>query len=84
MAVEMKQAVDKAKEVVKTSEALDLSRVWLQEALAHDYWSVSVKAAGWRLIGEVKGRSWSCTSRPRTDKHPIEDKQLFEAANYAR
>lgn len=42
---------------------------------------VSVKAAGWRLIGEVKGRSWSCTSRPRTDKHPIEDKQLFEVSN---
>lgn len=39
---------------------------------------VSVKAAGWRLIGETKGGSWSRSSRPRTDKHPTEQKQLFE------
>ena len=37
-------------------------------------------AAGWRLIGEVKGRSWSCASRPRVDKHPVSDKLLFEVA----
>lgn len=40
----------------------------------------SLAAAGWKLIGEVKGRSWSCKSRPRTDKHPTEPKLLFEAA----
>jgi len=40
----------------------------------------SLAAAGWKLIGEVKGRSWSCQSRPRTDKHPTEPKLLFEAA----
>ncbi len=40
----------------------------------------SLKAAGWRLIGEVKGRSWSCPSRPRVDKHPTQDKLLFEVA----
>lgn len=39
---------------------------------------VTLKAAGWRLIGEVKGRSWSCPSRPRVDKHPTQDKLLFE------
>jgi hypothetical protein len=38
----------------------------------------SLKAAGWRQIGEVKGRSWSCPSRPRIDKHPTQDKLLFE------
>lgn len=38
----------------------------------------SLAAAGWRLIGEVKGRSWSCASRPRIDKHPTIDKLLFE------
>lgn len=38
----------------------------------------SLKAAGWRLVGEVKGRSWSCPSRPRFDDHPLEDKQLWE------
>ncbi|MQV97035.1 hypothetical protein GHK46_06165 [Sinorhizobium medicae] len=39
---------------------------------------ISLRAAGWRQIGEVKGRSWSCTSRPRIDKHPTLDKLLFE------
>lgn len=39
----------------------------------------SLKAAGWRLVGEVKGRSWSCQSRPRFDRHPTVDKQLWEA-----
>lgn len=38
----------------------------------------SLHAAGWRMIGEVKGRSWSTPSRPRVDKHPTLDKLLFE------
>ncbi|HRF08511.1 MAG TPA: hypothetical protein PL193_07695 [Xanthobacteraceae bacterium] len=38
----------------------------------------TLAAAGWRLIGEVRGRSWSCASRPRVDKHPTQDKLLFE------
>ncbi|HZT24115.1 MAG TPA: XF1762 family protein [Pseudolabrys sp.] len=38
----------------------------------------SLVASGWRLIGEVRGRSWSCPSRPRIDKHPTLDKLLFE------
>jgi hypothetical protein len=40
----------------------------------------SLAAAGWKLIGEVRGRSWSCQSRPRTDNHPTEPKLLFEIA----
>ncbi len=40
----------------------------------------SLRAAGWRLIGEVKGRSWSCQARPRVDRHSTLDKRLFEAA----
>lgn len=40
----------------------------------------SLAAAGWKLIGEVKGRSWNCASRPRSDKHPTEDKLLWERA----
>ena len=39
----------------------------------------SLSAAGWRQIGEVRGRSWSCPSRPRVDKHPTQAKLLFEA-----
>lgn len=38
----------------------------------------SLIAAGWRVIAEVKGRSWNCPSRPRIDKHPTEDKFLWE------
>ena len=38
----------------------------------------SLRASGWRLVGEVKGRSWSCPSRPRIDKHPTQNKLRFE------
>lgn len=41
----------------------------------------SLRAAGWRLIGETGGGSWSRPSRKRTDKHPIQPKLLFEAAD---
>jgi hypothetical protein len=39
----------------------------------------SVKAAGWRVVGEAGGGSWNCPSRPRVDKHPTERKMLWEA-----
>lgn len=38
----------------------------------------SLMAAGWKLIAETPGRSWSVPSRPRNDKHPIEPRLLFE------
>jgi hypothetical protein len=40
----------------------------------------SLRASGWRQIGEVPGRSWSCKSRPRVDKHPTQNKFLFEVS----
>ena len=40
----------------------------------------SLSAAGWRLIGEVRGRSWTTPSRPRVDRHPLQNKLLFEMA----
>lgn len=40
----------------------------------------SVKAAGWKLIGETPGKSWSVPSRPRDDKHPLEQRELWERA----
>lgn len=40
----------------------------------------SLKAAGWRFVRATDGGSWSCPSRPRDDKHPLEPKQLWEAA----
>lgn len=39
---------------------------------------VSLRAAGWVAVAEVEGRSWSCPSRPRTDKNPTENKTLWE------
>lgn len=36
--------------------------------------------AGWRQIGEVKGRSWTTPTRPRVDRHPTLDKLLFEVS----
>jgi hypothetical protein len=40
----------------------------------------SLRAAGWVVIGEVTGRSWSCASRPRNDNHPLDNKLLWEPA----
>jgi hypothetical protein len=38
----------------------------------------SLRASGWRLIGETAGGSWSTPSRPRVDTHPLQKKLLFE------
>jgi hypothetical protein len=38
----------------------------------------SLVAAGWKLMGETPGKSWSVPSRQRADKHPLEPKLLFE------
>jgi hypothetical protein len=38
----------------------------------------SLMAANWRLIGQTHSGSWSCPSRPRVDKHPLQRKLLFE------
>jgi hypothetical protein len=38
----------------------------------------TLHASGWRLVGERGGGSWSCPSRPRVDKHPLQKKLLFE------
>jgi hypothetical protein len=41
----------------------------------------SIRAAGWRLLGEAGGGSWSVPSRPRVDKHPLQKKLLFEVSH---
>lgn len=40
----------------------------------------SLRAAGWKLIGEAGGGSWSCPSRPRVDTHPLQRKLRWEVA----
>ncbi len=39
----------------------------------------SLRAAGWKAVGEVKGGSWDREERPRVDKHPTQDKIRWEA-----
>jgi hypothetical protein len=39
----------------------------------------SLRGAGWRLVGEAGGGSWSRPSRPRVDKYPMVRKLLWEA-----
>lgn len=38
----------------------------------------SLRAAGWRCLGEAGGGSWSRPSRPRIDKHPLQGKIAWE------
>ena len=40
---------------------------------------VTLKAAGWKCLGQRGGGSWSVPSRPRVDKHPLQKKLLWEA-----
>lgn len=39
----------------------------------------SLRAAGWRIVGTVTGKSWSVPSRPRVDRAPLQDKIRWEA-----
>lgn len=38
----------------------------------------SLRGAGFRLLGEAGGGSWSRRSRPRVDTHPMQRKLLWE------
>lgn len=40
----------------------------------------SLRAAGWRLVGEAGGGNWNCTSRPRVDSEHQQIKFRWEAA----
>lgn len=39
----------------------------------------SLRAAGWRLVGEAGGGSWSRPSHPRVDEHPMQGKLRWES-----
>jgi len=39
---------------------------------------ISLRAAGWRVVGQTDGRSWNCKSRPRVDHAPLQDKLRWE------
>lgn len=40
----------------------------------------SLRAAGWRCLGEAGGGSWSRENRPRVDRHPTQRKLRWEVA----
>ena len=40
----------------------------------------SLRAAGWKLIGQRGGGTWDRKDRPRVDTHPLQEKLLWEAA----
>jgi hypothetical protein len=38
----------------------------------------SLKSVGWKCVGKTKGGSWDRKSRPRIDKHPLQEKLRWE------
>lgn len=40
----------------------------------------SLRAAGWRIVGQVKAESWNRPSRPRVDHAPLQAKLRWEMA----
>ena len=38
----------------------------------------SLRASGWKLLGERGGTPWNMPGRPRVDKHQVEPKLLWE------
>jgi hypothetical protein len=39
----------------------------------------SLRAAGWKCAGEIRGKPWNTPRRPRVDKHPLQNKCRWEA-----
>lgn len=40
----------------------------------------SLRGAGFRVVADVRGRAWSCPSRPRVDTRPNQAKLRWESA----
>ena len=62
----------------RAAQALGYRRLLTYTLASED--GASLRAAGWRMIGEAGGGSWSRKARPRVDTHPTEQKRLWEAA----
>lgn len=60
----------------RASRALGYGR--LVTYILEDEPGTSLRASGWKCIGKVGGGSWSCPSRPRVDKHPLQQKFRWE------
>lgn len=42
---------------------------------------ITLRAAGWRLLGQAGGGSWTRAQRVRVDTHPLQVKLLWEATS---
>jgi hypothetical protein len=60
----------------KAAFALGFKRIGTY--ILHSEDGVTLRASGWKLIGQRGGGSWSVPSRPRVDTHPLQPKLLFE------
>lgn len=60
----------------KAAFALGFARIGTYTLKAEP--GTSLRAAGWTLIGETPGKSWSVPTRPRDDRHPLGAKTLWE------
>lgn len=38
----------------------------------------SLRAAGWKIVGQTKAEGWGREARPRVDKHPTQSKLIWE------
>jgi hypothetical protein len=52
-------------------------RRFVTYTLAHET-GESLRAAGLRVVAEIRGRSWDTPTRRRLDKHPTSDKHRWE------
>lgn len=41
----------------------------------------SLRAAGFTIVGETPGKSWSTPSRPRVDRHPLQKRWKWEKSS---
>jgi hypothetical protein len=62
--------------LVRAARALGYKRVITYTLKSES--GASLKAAGWKVIYESRGGSWSVPSRPRVDTHPLQQKLLWE------
>jgi hypothetical protein len=60
----------------RATKALGYSRIGTYTLASEP--GVSLRAAGWHVVHEVRGRSWDVPSRRRHDRHPTADKRLWE------
>lgn len=62
----------------RAAKALGFTRLGTYILESED--GVSLRAAGWRVVHQTSGGSWSRPDRVRDDKHPLEAKTLWEAS----